>query len=221
MDEHEFEASPGLPERLPEGERLLWQGAPDWKALARRAYHLPELAGYFAVLCLWYVGSAWSDGATAGVALVAGLVPLAMGAACLGFLAWLARAAARGTVYTVTDRRVVMRHGVALPMSVNLPFALVEGVGLKSHADGAGDVALQLVRGQRIGYLVSWPHVRPWRFTRTEPTLRAIPDAERVGRLVAQALADYHGLPLRAPVAATASVAGATKAAGGAAHTPA
>ncbi|MCZ8132006.1 MAG: photosynthetic complex putative assembly protein PuhB [Steroidobacteraceae bacterium] len=212
MDEHEFEASPGLPEPLPEGERLLWQGSPDWKSLARRAYHLPELAGYFAVLWAWYVGTAWYDGAPLGAAIAAGFVPLAMGAVCLGFLAWAARAAARGAVYTVTDRRVVLRHGVALPMCVNLPFALVEGASLKAWADGSGDVALQLVRGQRVGYLVSWPHVRPWRFTRTEPALRCIPDAERVGRLVAQALADYHGLPLRAPATvATPVVADAAR----------
>ena len=30
--EHEFEAQPGLPEKLPRGEVILWQGAPNWKA---------------------------------------------------------------------------------------------------------------------------------------------------------------------------------------------
>ena len=38
--EHEFEAALGLPEPLPRGERLLWQGAPDWRVMAREAMHL-------------------------------------------------------------------------------------------------------------------------------------------------------------------------------------
>ena len=42
--EHEFEAVTGLPEPLPAGERVLWQGSPDWRALAREAFHLPAIA---------------------------------------------------------------------------------------------------------------------------------------------------------------------------------
>ena len=48
--EHEFEAAPGLPERLPAGERILWQGAPDWRALALHAFHVRKLAIYFAAM---------------------------------------------------------------------------------------------------------------------------------------------------------------------------
>ena len=36
-EEHEFEAARGLPELLPAGERVLWQGSPDWRGLAREA----------------------------------------------------------------------------------------------------------------------------------------------------------------------------------------
>ena len=46
--EHEFEAQYGLPEALPEGEHILWQGAPDWKVLARRVFHTRKVAVYFA-----------------------------------------------------------------------------------------------------------------------------------------------------------------------------
>ena len=34
VHEHEFEPQFGLPERLPDSERLLWQGSPSWRALA-------------------------------------------------------------------------------------------------------------------------------------------------------------------------------------------
>ena len=42
--EHEFEAEYGLPEPLPRGERLLWQGGPDGSTLAREALHWRKLA---------------------------------------------------------------------------------------------------------------------------------------------------------------------------------
>ena len=47
----------GLPERLPDGERLLWQGAPDWRALARQAFHVRGLAIYFGAIVAYCVGS--------------------------------------------------------------------------------------------------------------------------------------------------------------------
>ena len=50
--EHEFEAAPGLPEPLPRGERLLWQGRPDWRQLALHAFHVRKLAFYFAFMLL-------------------------------------------------------------------------------------------------------------------------------------------------------------------------
>ena len=41
MSEFDTEPVPGLPEQLPEGERLRWQGAPKWAALAVRALACP------------------------------------------------------------------------------------------------------------------------------------------------------------------------------------
>ena len=48
--EHEFEPERGLPEQLPAGEQLLWQGSPEWKRLAQRAFHVRKLVVYFAAL---------------------------------------------------------------------------------------------------------------------------------------------------------------------------
>ena len=45
--EHEWEAAPGLPSALPPGERILWQGAPDWRSLAVHAFHVRKIALYF------------------------------------------------------------------------------------------------------------------------------------------------------------------------------
>ena len=48
--EHEFEAALGLPEPLPAGETILWQGAPNWIAMAKHVFRLQWLAVYFAVI---------------------------------------------------------------------------------------------------------------------------------------------------------------------------
>jgi hypothetical protein len=118
----------------------------------------------------------------------------------------LARWVARTTVYTVTDRRVVMRVGVVLTVTFNLPLRRIEGARLHLHGDGAGDIALVLDAEDRIGYLHLWPHVRPWRVTRTEPMLRAVPQAQAVARLLADALAAACADTLTQPVPAQAGL---------------
>jgi hypothetical protein len=199
----QFDLRPrGLPGPLPKGERLLWQGAPRWRALAVRALHVRKFAVYFAVLLAWYAASSLSGGAApAAVALatakLAGLalVPLAL----LTAYAW---GIARTTVYSVTNRRVVVRFGIALPMTINLPFAQIDGAALKEAADGTGDIALTLARGARVSYLVAWPHVRPWRVGRAQPSLRSVPNVAQVAQVVSRALAAAAAVPVQpAPLA--------------------
>jgi Bacterial PH domain len=179
----------GLPAPLPPGERLLWQGAPRWGALARRAFHVRKLAIYCGVLLAWRVVADVSDGQPpAAIALGAlWLAPFVLGAVGIpAVLAWLF---SRTTVYTITSRRVVLRSGVALPMTLNIPFRLIESAALRTFRDGTGDIPLALAGPDRIGYLHLWPSVRPWRVARTEPMLRAVPDAARVAEILARALA--------------------------------
>lgn len=193
----EIEPIRGLPEPLPPGERILWQGSPDWRALAVRALHVRKVAAYFGLLAAASVaGSVVIDGKALPAALgsAAGLALPAL--AALGLLGLYAFLAAGATVYTITDRRVVMRFGVALPLTVNIPFKIVGSAGLKLDRDGTGDIPLALTGRGKIAYLALWPHARPWRVSRPEPMLRAVPDAARVGRLLAGALAAAAG---RAP----------------------
>lgn len=186
--EHDYEPVPGLPERLPAGEELVWQGAPDWRALARRAFHVRKVAAYFVLLLVWRAVVVVYDGAPLGdfVAAALWLVPMAVVAcAILMLLAW---ATARSTIYTITTRRVVMRFGVALPMSINLPFTVVTDALLKPYPDGTGDIALKLGGEDRVSYLHMWPHVRRWYITNPQPMLRAIPDAASVAATLARTL---------------------------------
>lgn len=187
VHEHEFEAAPGLPEPLPRGEQLLWQGSPDGRRLTFDALHWRALAAYFVLLLGWQAGGALlAGGGTAG-ALRAALLGLPLALLALGLLALVGGLMARSAVYTITDRRVVMRIGIVLTVTFNLPFAQIAAAELRLRSGGVGDIALTLKGGQRIAWLHLWPHVRPWRVKHTQPMLRAVPDAARVGALLAQA----------------------------------
>jgi hypothetical protein len=188
MTEHEFEPTPGLPERLPAGERMLWQGSPSWQALAVRAMHVRKVGVYFTLLAAWDIYDKMQGGAEWLVALRGAAWLLVLGAAAIGVLSLLAWAQARSAVYTITSQRVVLRFGVALPMAVNLPFRAVESAGIVRHSDGTADLPLLLAPSERVSYFVTWPHVRPWRFFRVEPALRALPDGERVAAILGAAL---------------------------------
>jgi Bacterial PH domain len=205
-DDFDFEPVPGLPAHLPTGERMLWRGRPDWKSLALRAFHVRKLAIYCAVLLVWSIISSMADGLSLAEALkTAAIVPLlAAGAICIPLgLAWLY---ARTTVYTITSKRVVIRSGVALPMTINLPYKAIGGAGFKAHADGTGDIPLSLTGKDRIAYLQLWPNARPWRVARPEPMLRSVPDGMKVAEILARALAAAAEQPVQ-PVAETAGKA--------------
>lgn len=187
--EHEFEAELGLPEPLPRGERMLWQGSPDWRVMARDAMHLRMLSVYFAVLLAARGINVLANGGgllDAGLAIL-WLLPLAV--AAIGLLALLAWLVCRTSVYTVTDRRVVMRIGIVLSITFNLPHSQIESAGLRTNADGTGDITLVLADTDRIAYVHLWPHARPWHLKRTEPMLRALPQAQDVAQILSNALA--------------------------------
>jgi hypothetical protein len=199
--EYEFEPVPGLPETLPAGEALLWQGSPNWKNLAFRALHLRGTAIYFALLLLWYTESKLTQGNSWSSVLMSDLRLGALATLTLGLMGFYAWWSARTTIYTITSRRVVMRAGVALPMVLNLPFTRIEAVNLKSHAHDSGDIALTLSAADRVAYLMLWPHVRPWRLARAQPMLRGLPDAAAAAAILGEVLAAESGSTSTAPQA--------------------
>ena len=106
-------------------------------------------------------------------------------AECCSLLAWLS---SRTTQYTITSRRIIMQFGVALPMTLNIPFRILGAAALRSYADGSGDIPIAISGGDQVAYLMLWPHVRPWRTVRTEPMLRSIEDAKHVSEILARAV---------------------------------
>ncbi len=197
MNEYESEPIRGLPAPLPEGERLLWQGSPRWTAMANQAFHVRKIALYFAALMIWRAIDVVTAGASMMEAMLSALWLLPLAATAIGLLALLGWLTSRATVYTITSQRVVIRLGVAISLSVNIPFGLIEAAALKTRADGTGDIPLVLKRGERISYLVAWPHARPWRLRQPEPMLRAIPEAKAAAAVLAQALAAHAALSVQ------------------------
>jgi hypothetical protein len=218
MEDHDdfaFEPVPGLPEALPRGETMLWQGSPDWQALAISAFQLRKVAVYFGLLLTWKLATAATGEEMVGTALwLTGL-----GAASLGILALLAWLYARGTIYTLTTKRVVIRSGLALPVTLNLPLALVETAALTKQPRDTASIALTVVKPNRVAWLVLWPNARPWNFTNPQPMLRCLDDAQAVAPLLAKALeAEVRVVPARSQarphvVAAGVSPSGAPVAA--------
>jgi hypothetical protein len=202
MSDFDFEPVKGLPENLPYNERMLWQGSPRWQDMAIHAFHARKAVIYFAVLGAAESMVRLASGgnlADAGKYSVWFLVLAAVAAALLTALAY---ASARTTVYTITSKRLVMRFGIALPMTINLPFKLIDSAAVKLYRNGAGDIPLVLAKGNRLAYLVLWPHAKRWEISNPQPALRCIADADKIASLLAAALASSP-LP-KLPVAETA-----------------
>lgn len=203
--QHEDEPVWGLPEVPPAHEHVLWQGAPDWKALAVRAFHVRKLTLYFALMLVLRGVVTLADGGGALQALkdVGLLLPLPV--AGLGLVLALAWMSARTTVYTLTNRRIVMRVGIVLTLSFNLPFKCIAAADMAPAPYGTGEIALTLATEDRIAYLQLWPHARPWQLRKPQPMLRCLPQPERVAHLLVTQWREATGLGAQ-PVAVPASV---------------
>lgn len=170
--EHEFEAQLGLPEKLPTGEHILWQGAPHWKSLGAEVFHLRSLSIYFGFMLLLqasYLSGQSADWNLKPLMLTGTMVALTL--AALSIWAWWS---AKTTMYTVTNKRVVMRVGVVYSLTFNLPLKKILSAHELHRTNGTSDLSLTLRKEDRIGWLHLWPHSRPWVINQPEPTLRCI-----------------------------------------------
>jgi hypothetical protein len=198
--EYEFEPQFGLPERLPSDEFIVWQGSPDVGAMASSAFHLKKLALYFLLLigaCAWPALEAGA-GAMALLHAIKWIAPLTLiGLASVWMLAYMT---ARTTVYTLTNKRVVMRLGIVLTVSFNLPLKQIASADVRLLDGGFGDITLTLEGSDRIAWVHLWPSVRPWRINKPEPTLRAIPHVQEVSVKLRDAWTQATGMSANATV---------------------
>lgn len=185
-DDFKFEPVRGLPEALPKGEHILWQGSPRPLRLARDALGLNWVLGYFAALALGRVIIS-AEAEPFGIAVAHAIPILLAGVLAALLLCLVAFVQARSTVYTLTNKRACMRIGAALTMTLNLPYVCIGTAQAMVRKSGEGTIAFELIGDDRISYMMTWPHVRPWYMRRTQPAFRAIPDVARVAEIFAAA----------------------------------
>jgi Bacterial PH domain len=192
MSEHEFEAVRGLPGDLPEGETVLWQGAPDWFMLAMDAFKLRWVIGYFVLLTGWRFINGMMNGVDPMSSLVTAVAVFPLAVLAIGIFLFLSWVNSRSTVYTVTSHRIVMRFGAALTKAINIPFKIIESASSDVRANGSGVVAVKLAAPNKIPVLLLWPHKKPGTIRHPEPAFRCIKDADKCAPILAEALRIAH-----------------------------
>ena len=188
MSEDDFAVEPieGLPELLPKGEVILWQGRPNWLRLTIESLNLWWVIGYFGLLAAWRFLSV-IDYMPFGTAISAS-IPFLFVAAFVGLLlCGVGYIQAKETLYTITNRRVVMRIGAALTLTLNLPFTKIDNAAVAKKRGGFGNIAFETTGDTKFSYFVLWPHARSWYFGKPQPTLKCIPDIEKVSSILGQA----------------------------------
>ncbi|MEQ3728421.1 MAG: photosynthetic complex putative assembly protein PuhB [Tateyamaria sp.] len=193
-DDFKFEPVRGLPEALPADEHILWQGSPHALRLAKDAWALNWVLGYFALLAAIRVIMVSPDMSLTAV-IAQGIPFLFAGGVVALILIGIATVQARSTVYTLTNKRACMRIGAALTMTLNLPYVCIGNAQAAVRASGLGTITFELIGETRLSYLMTWPHVRPWHMLRTQPAFRAIPDAARVAIIFAEAAETRVSMP--------------------------
>jgi hypothetical protein len=183
-----FEPVPGLPETPPEGEQVLWSGSPLKWRLGPHVFRTKWVLVLFAILAVSSIFSGLNHGAGFTRIAVTCATMLFLGGLIAVFFNVLGWLIAINTIYTITNKRLVIRHGVTLPMTINVPFAKVARADAKVRRDGTADISLALLDGNRLSIFAIWPHNRPWSWQGPQPAMRMVPDGGRVANILVNAL---------------------------------
>jgi hypothetical protein len=178
----------GLPDHLPEGERMLWQGRPDWKRLAIDAFHVRKVAIYFAAIIVLQAVYRLPQSESVAAAFANAPALIACAIAACGILAFIAYLSAKTTRYTLTNKRALMRIGITLPITVNVPYAKVDAVSFANTGNDCGTICFKPGGDVRLAYLMLWPHMKPWNFSKPQPAFRDITDVDAVASRLASLL---------------------------------
>lgn len=194
MGDFDFEPIRGVPAKLPDGEKILWQGEPYWLTLAMDVFHIRLIAIYFAAIAVWRIADGFYVNQQSAEILFSVLWVLPWAFAAIGILSLIAVFYAKTTVYTITNKRVIIRTGVAFSKAINIPFAKIASAWCKTYRAGTGDIPLTLSGNDKFSYIVLWPCARPWKFSKPEPMIRAIKNATEAANVLAEALAAEYQL---------------------------
>ena len=169
---------------LAPGETIVWTGKPSWRRVARDALHLRGISSYFGLLFVLDAYQAWTKAIPLQQALHDS-VPLVAITVLAGLIG--------RSRYTITNRRVILRYGLALPATLSIPMSQIASTAVAEKNDGTADIALVLKAGNRMPYLKLWPHARAWHVTEPQPMLRALAQGAAVATTLARTLQAAEG----------------------------
>jgi len=149
MSHDDFAAEPinGLPELPPRGEVILWQGRPNWLRLTVESLNLWWVVAYFAVLTAWRFITV-IDVLSFDRAIIMTLPFVIMTLIVVLLLMLVGFIQARATVYTITNRRVAMRIGAALTVTLNIPYTQIDNAAVS-----VGKLVAGILRWKQKGTL--------------------------------------------------------------------
>jgi hypothetical protein len=171
------------------GERVLWEGRPEWGGLANDLFRLRWIAVYLAICLIFGLHNARAAGMSPLASVTTSLPFVLLSLALLGGCAAFAWGIARSTRYIITNQRCVMSFGLALTGTLSLPLARVAQIAVSCSRAESGDIALALKPGRKPSFVKLWPHARAWRLANAQPMLRSVPHAQRIAALLAAATA--------------------------------
>ncbi len=177
----------GIAHPLPPSERLLWEGAPSPGLVARHVFHRWMVIGYFVIVTGWWLLQTIGTVETDAFLPMLGM-RLILAAIVIGTVEFLAHTVAKTTVYAITSKRLVLKIGMVLPMSINLPFGVVQDAGVGRFRDGSGQISLSLVPGHRLAYIALWPHCRVFSINQPQPMLRGLHEPDKVAAILRDAI---------------------------------
>ena len=179
--------------RLPAGERVLWSGAPDQRAIARYLLRERWVLGFVAVSMAIGVGDVLQHGGSdmvprlIGVAMLSAIL-VVIAIVSIRFFAWRI---AKTSKYVITDKRVFFNIGMVLRADANIPLSSVEGIDLLRRSDGSADLMISLSGTREIPWLLLFPHMS-WRGSRRgRPTFRGLKLPQVAADAVVGALRAY------------------------------
>ena len=160
QDDFAFEPIRGLPERPPEGEVILWQGEPNWLRLTVDSLNLWWVLAYFIFLFVWRFISV-SDLMPIDQALLVSFPFLALALIVALLLLLIGFIQAKATVYTITNKRIVMRIGAALTLTLNLPFTEIENAAIASSSKNFGSIAIDTKNDAKFSFCLLYTSPSP------------------------------------------------------------
>ena len=186
MNEDMLNRLPGEVSRsIPEGEIVCWVGRPYWISLGFNVFGIKYLLLYFIISAFYAISQielVFSFRAFIGEYIsfiISGII-----ASVILFL--LAYFAAQHTCYVITEKRLVIRTGIALVFLLNVPLKNVISIDKQSLFRGYGNLSFKPQSKKRIPYSSCWPSVRGSSFLKPIPTFRSIANIEEIGRIVGE-----------------------------------